>query len=668
MENKNETKKSVFLSFITNRNKIDIKELENILPEKCNHGVCGSKNLGNTCYMNSSIACLSNCTELTTFFLSKQFKQYINSSNKMGFDGKLAKHWYELLKDYWKTKDESNNPSKIQSLMAQKYKKFGSTEQQDANEFIVLFLELLSEDLNEIKNKKYCELIEQQPNETDIQCAKRFWELHIARNNSIINDLFYGLNKSIIICPICNYKSITYNPFSSLSLLIPNRKQLAKIKYLNFSKDDISLYYIPKLALSKAYKINIRVDKNISFKNIIDQINDKIEDFPYKIKNYDIISVVNKTLFKIRKNDEIYDSANISRNKFIFIFEKDFYNNKDMSIIPLYITIGDKNLSYPRGLYVYSGMSYKKLKKKIYCIIRKIFYSFTYNNKKDIDKNIKDFYLNYNEDNEESIIKLINKEYEHLIKENDQIIFPYNIFIQPTIDDSKNSDMIFDGTNDNFECLKDFAINKTSDIIDLLADNLKNSRNILVVNIDNKSKFYRKSIGNEIDSCRVVKSNDYCNQDYTQDKTINLDDCLQLYNTEEHLEDGNEWFCKRCKNHVNALKKSEFFYLPKIMIICLSRFKKQSNDYIKNEQFINYPLVNLNMNKFMTIKSEKDFIYDIFGIVEHYGGREGGHYTAICNNYDGNWYYYDDSNCSEVEVKHALSRNAYILFYRRRDW
>ena len=206
-------------------------------------------------------------------------------------------------------------------------------------------------------------------------------------------------------------------------------------------------------------------------------------------------------------------------------------------------------------------------------LIRKIFYSFTFNNKKDIDKNIKDFYLNYNEDNEESIIKLINKEYEHLIKENDQIIFPYNIFIQPTIDDSKNSDMIFDGKNDYFECLKDFTINKTSDSIDLLADNLKNSRNILVVNIDNKSKFYRKSIGNEIDNCRVVQSNDYCNQDYTQDKTINLDDCLQLYNTEEHLEDGNEWFCKRCKNHVNALKKSEFFYLPKIMIICLSRFK-----------------------------------------------------------------------------------------------
>ena len=38
-----------------------------------NHGKCGGRNLGNTCYMNSSIACLSNCSELTSYFLSGEY-------------------------------------------------------------------------------------------------------------------------------------------------------------------------------------------------------------------------------------------------------------------------------------------------------------------------------------------------------------------------------------------------------------------------------------------------------------------------------------------------------------------------------------------------------------------------------------------------------------------
>ena len=62
------------LLFLTmNNNKaINISNLKQILTSDSNHGICGSINLGNTCYMNSSIACLSNCTELTTFFLSKE--------------------------------------------------------------------------------------------------------------------------------------------------------------------------------------------------------------------------------------------------------------------------------------------------------------------------------------------------------------------------------------------------------------------------------------------------------------------------------------------------------------------------------------------------------------------------------------------------------------------
>ena len=80
---------------------VDIHDLDYLLKNGTNHGVCGGHNLGNTCYMNSSIACLSNCSELTAYFLTGKYKQSINKKNKQVLQGKLANAWYDLLKDYW---------------------------------------------------------------------------------------------------------------------------------------------------------------------------------------------------------------------------------------------------------------------------------------------------------------------------------------------------------------------------------------------------------------------------------------------------------------------------------------------------------------------------------------------------------------------------------------
>ena len=68
-----------------------------------NHGKCGGRNLGNTCYMNSSIACLSNCSELTSYFLSGEYnyEKEINDENKHGTRGSLPKKWHDLLENYW---------------------------------------------------------------------------------------------------------------------------------------------------------------------------------------------------------------------------------------------------------------------------------------------------------------------------------------------------------------------------------------------------------------------------------------------------------------------------------------------------------------------------------------------------------------------------------------
>ena len=679
MQSKNEIKENNPTSFIAKKIPIDINKLKTILPSNCNHGLCGSVNLGNTCYMNSSIACLSNCTELTTFFLSKEFKKNKNTSNKNGLNGKLADEWYSLLKDYWKTDKDTGNPKNIKNLIAKKDKKFEGDEQQDANEFIIIFLEILGEDLNMVKKKKYEQMQEQQEEESDIQCAQRFWEFHYSRNNSIITDLFCGLNKSIITCPICKYKSITYIPFNSLNLLIPNRKKLQRIRAENYSKIDISIWYITLYSLTKSYRINIRINKQSSYKDLINQIKEKINDFPFDISEteFDVLSVKNKTVDKILDiNSQINFKTFNDSVQFLIEKEKIKLNNKKPILIPVYIKLGEKISSYPRVIYVYEGMTFYELKIKLYILVRKYFYllkKIPETKAFEISKKIKIINEEYEYKDLSSLPNSIENEYKILnsLELDIEIKYPYSIHIQKNITSQDNT-LVFDGKKDFFENLSPYDINSNESHIDILTVYLNNLNFILVVKIDDKSEKFRKSVGESLDKCIVLQSDDYCQRDYLyQDdnsKYITLDDCLHLFTMEESLESGNEWLCKECQNKVNAQKKLEFFYLPKILCLCLSRFEKRGDDYRKNDEYIDFPLNNLNMNKYIIYESNLNYIYDIFAVSEHYGSRYGGHYTAICKNCDGNWYSYDDSNCSEASEKDVCSKNAYVLFYRRKDW
>ena len=85
-------------------------------------------------------------------------------------------------------------------------------------------------------------------------------------------------------------------------------------------------------------------------------------------------------------------------------------------------------------------------------------------------------------------------------------------------------------------------------------------------------------------------------------------------------------------------------------------------------------------NEYKTVK-EEDLIYDLYGVVNHSGTLNFGHYTANCfNEAHQKWFNYNDSSVTEMKplkaggapTEHHLKREivtekAYILFYRRRN-
>lgn len=64
-------------------------------------GLTGICNMGNTCYMNTALQCLSHTMGLTEYILTGQFKQEVNAVNNLGTEGELLCEYASLLHLLW---------------------------------------------------------------------------------------------------------------------------------------------------------------------------------------------------------------------------------------------------------------------------------------------------------------------------------------------------------------------------------------------------------------------------------------------------------------------------------------------------------------------------------------------------------------------------------------
>ena len=651
-------------------------DLYSILPEDGNHGIVGLFNMGNTCYLNSALQCLSNTEDLTKYFLKQYFKREINNGSSLGSKGYISGEYYKLIDLMWNQSIRQFCPKEFRIKFCRKTQLFLNSEQQDSQEFLLAVLDNLHEDLNRITNKKYMELKEKQKGESDEEASKRWWDYYKSRDNSIIMDLFQGQYKSTIKCTQCHNTSISYDTYLNLGLPIPVKNNQSQIKFLTADQNYIELNY----NINEDIKLKDIINKAIVYlnkkkyleylnnsKDNQKNLNEKNVEIPKKIlyNNIEVIEFgkglkmtnIYKTSYEninkkdIKKdNTELYDNIRLDS----------FYRNNNNSELVLFekeVNNDHKNYSYiyifPIAEKVISGFFSSPTKKKIilsYPLILSI----------------------KNESTLEDLIQLIYKKLKNIIiikKDGNKNEIPIEICFPHF---TNNWGMFYIKKEECPICHKKYekenkhycnlwdSFKKNNKISDILNKLNKDSPLILYAKIRDYKDYKEIYSG-------IRLFNEKTNRNDTKN-ILNIYDSLDLFNKEEILDSDNMWYCNKCTKHQNAKKKIEIYKTPIYLIIQLKRFIKR-NVILKtlfgnkNETNIDYKEV-LNLKDFIVGPDKNNSIYHLYGVIIHKKLMNGGHYYAYCKN-NGRWIKYDDE--SFYECKNPTDKDAYLLFYKRKN-
>ncbi|CAN0256607.1 unnamed protein product, partial [Discosporangium mesarthrocarpum] len=95
-------------------------------------GACGLVNLGNTCYLNAAVQCLSHTPLVRAYLLSDMWAAEVNKCNPLGTQGKLVEEFAMLIKSLWSQEYLCVFPSKFKHGLIKYKPQFAGNDQQDS--------------------------------------------------------------------------------------------------------------------------------------------------------------------------------------------------------------------------------------------------------------------------------------------------------------------------------------------------------------------------------------------------------------------------------------------------------------------------------------------------------------------------------------------------------
>ena len=289
------------------------------------HGLVGLNNLGNTCYMNTGLQCLSNCELLTKYFLEDYYKEFVNKENPIGSQGKIVEKYSQLIHHLWYGNNDCVSPIQFKVAFGKNYNAFADFRQQDSQEFISYLLDALHEDLNKVKNKPYVQAKDLSPGMPEEDQFKMQKDLYLCRNQSFIVDLINGFYKSTVYCPDENCKNISksFEPFNMITLSLVNEAQLRKLEEFQNEENKklgirvLTVTFIPFKINYKPLKFPIKVKKEMdifSFKKKIEALTG------FNKNSFEIYKMQGSEFVPIKPNIIILDEF-LNGDKYVYLHQ-----------------------------------------------------------------------------------------------------------------------------------------------------------------------------------------------------------------------------------------------------------------------------------------------------------------------------------------------------------
>ncbi|CAK6970338.1 ubiquitin carboxyl-terminal hydrolase 32 isoform X3 [Scomber scombrus] len=596
------------MSFIANSSKMDRHKVPT---EK---GATGLSNLGNTCFMNSSIQCVSNTKPLTDYFITGRHLYELNRTNPIGMRGHMAKCYGDLVMELWSGTQKNVAPLKLRWTIAKYAPRFNGFQQQDSQELLAFLLDGLHEDLNRVHEKPYVEL-KDSDGRPDWEVASEAWENHLRRNRSIVVDLFHGQLKSQVKCKTCGHISARFDPFNFLSLPLPMDSSM----HLEIT--------VIKLDGSTPVRYGLRLNMDEKYTGLKKQLSELCSLKPEQI----LLAEVHTSNIKNFPQDN--QKVRLSVNGFLCAFEVPVPGsptsvssptltdvtpiangsaaNGHVGIKPVLIPNGGPSTMVPFSpdTLLANGVA----NGHITPVQESPFIGYIIAMHRKMMRT--ELYFLSSQKNRPSLfgMPLIVPCTVHTSKKDlyDAVWIQVSRLASPLppqeasnhaqdCDDSMGYQYPFtlrvvgkDGNSCAWCPWYRFCRGCT---VECTEDRASVGNAYIAVDWDPTALHLRYQTSQE----RIVE--EHCSVEQSrraQAEPISLDSCLKAFTSEEELGEDELYYCSKCKTHRLATKKLDLWRLPPILIVHLKRFQFVNGRWIKSQKIVKFPRENFDPSAFL---------------------------------------------------------------------